>query len=616
MLEGDRPPVGGKYRLWNPFILCLAALVAASWAVLLALGSGTTFFADEWEFILHRRDWSVGNFLDPHNEHIVLAPVSTYRLLLGIFGIDSAFPFQVIATLVFLLSATLLFAYLRRRVGDWPALLGTALILFLGASWIDLLWAFQIGYSGSIAAGLGALLALDRDDRVGDRIACALLVVSTSFSSLGLPFVAGALVSILLSQWPRIERLYIALVPLALYGLWWLGWGHTADSAFSADNVLGSPAFVFDAAAQAMASLLGLATPLTGDGTDPVGLDWGRILLVVGIGLAVWRFWRRGEVPRSLWVVLAIGGSFWFLTAFNDDLLREPTSIRYQYPGAVFLLLIAAEVLRGVRISARALAFGSALTVLAVLSGLWFLHLGQSKVLKPSGEGLRARLAAVEIARDRVDPGFAVPTSVFSETDARTYLSVADAYGSPAYSDPELASGTVAARAAADKVLAEALGIELGSGSGSRAERLGGSRCETVEATPATAPGLMLGPGQATLRARPGTSAEVLVARFADGFPVGLGALAAGSTATMELPPDRSARPWRLGLRGTGRLTVCVGGQFSGSPTSNVSDAPGGDGGTSPLVPIVIAVGAIGLLVGGAWWARIEPVPNSVGRDL
>ena len=166
-------------------------------------------------------------------------------------GIDSAFPFQIVSTLVFLLSATLLFIYLRRRVGDWPALLGSALILFLGAAWIDLLWAFQIGFSGSIAAGLGALLALDRDDRVGDRIACALLVVSISFSELGVPFVAGALVSVLVGGRPRIRRLYIAVVPLAFYAIWWLGWGHTAESAFSLDNVLESPKCVFDASSQA-----------------------------------------------------------------------------------------------------------------------------------------------------------------------------------------------------------------------------------------------------------------------------------------------------------------------------------------------------------------------------
>jgi hypothetical protein len=583
--EGDRRPVGGGAVIeaesvsdvtareahrgpaleragwasgWNPFILCLAVLVAASWAVLLALESHLTFFADEWAFLLDRRGFSVGDFLDPHNDHIALAPVAIYKLLLATFGMDSALPFQVVSTLVFLLGAVLLFAYLRRRVGDWPALLGSALILFLGAAWIDLLWPFQIGFSGSIAAGLGALLALDRDDRVGDRIACALLVVSMAFSELGIPFVAGALVSVLVSGRPRIGRLYVAFFPLALYAIWWLGWGHEAESAFSWDNVLDSPKFVFDAASQAAASLLGLATPLTGSGSGPVGLDWGRILLVAGIGLAAWRFRRLGGVPRTFWVALAIGASFWFLTAFKAiEFLRTPTNGRYQYPGAVFLLLIAAELLRGVQLNRRALALGSAVTALAMLSGLWFLHLGYSNFLKPSSEQLRAQLAAIEIARDRVEPGFAVLSSL-GRIDGRSYLSAVDAYGSPAHSESELASSPEWVRVAADNTLVRGLGIELGSKQASPSRgREGATRCRPVSATSTGATGLALGPGAVELRPRSGAPAEVLLARFAAGLSVRLGPLGPGHASSLALPVDRSPRPWRLGLRGDGRLTVC-----------------------------------------------------------
>ena len=34
---------------------------------------------------------------------------------------------------------------------------------------------FQMGFMGSLACGLGALLALERGDRRGDWLACALL---------------------------------------------------------------------------------------------------------------------------------------------------------------------------------------------------------------------------------------------------------------------------------------------------------------------------------------------------------------------------------------------------------------------------------------------------------
>jgi hypothetical protein len=552
---------------WNPALLCLAGVVACSGAFLLILQSHLTFINDDWAFLLYRRGSSVGTFLDPHNEHIVLGPVSIYKASLATFGMGSALPVQVASTLVFLLSALLLFVYLRRRVGDWAALLGTSLILFLGAGWKDLLWSFQVGFSGSVAAGLGMLLALDRDDRAGDRLACGLLVASLAFSSLGLAFAAGAVVDLLLSRRPRAGRLYVALVPLALFGLWWLGWGHTAKSHLGLHNVATAPEYVIDAVSQAIASLLGLATPLGGlsisgePAGEPVGLDLGRILLVVAIGLAAWRLRRLGGVPRALWIALAVGGGFWLLAALNGDpRFRLPTTGRYQYQGAIFVLLIAAELLRGVRVGRRALAGAAVVTGVAVLSGLALLHDGY-KFYRGESEGERAQLAAVEIARQTVAPGFTLLSGA-NPIEAGAYLSAVDAFGSPAYTQVELVSSPDPARTAADKVLADALPIRLaqarrvspGAGAG---QGPAGRRCRTVKASPAGATGLLLRPGEFTLKARAATKAEVLLGRFSDGLPVDLGTLRPGPGGSLTVPADRSTRPWRLGLRGAGPVTVC-----------------------------------------------------------
>ena len=62
----------------------------------------------------------------------------------------------------------LLFVYARRRVGDLLALGAAAVVALLGPAWPDILWPFQIGFLGSLAAGIGALLCLDRADRRGD----------------------------------------------------------------------------------------------------------------------------------------------------------------------------------------------------------------------------------------------------------------------------------------------------------------------------------------------------------------------------------------------------------------------------------------------------------------
>src|SRR5205085_1447007 len=123
----------------------------------------------------------------------------------------------------FLTSAGLLFAWLRARAGAWPALGAVVLVLFCGAAWEDLLWAFQVGFFGSMAAGLGMLLALRRETVGGDRLACLLLVVAICFSSLGLPFVFAAAVELATSPRPWRRRLYVVAVPFVLYALWWVG---------------------------------------------------------------------------------------------------------------------------------------------------------------------------------------------------------------------------------------------------------------------------------------------------------------------------------------------------------------------------------------------------------
>jgi hypothetical protein len=543
-------------------LVCLGAAATCSAAVLLTLQSHLTFIDDEWKFLLQRRGFSAGAFLDPNNDHIAVALAAVYKALLAAFGMTSAFPFAVLSTLVFLMSVVLLFVYLFRRVGEWAALLGSVLVLFLGAGWNDLLWAFQVGFSASIAAGIGAFLALDRDDRKGDLVACALLAVSTSFSELGIPFVIGALVSVALGPSPRLRRLYVGLVPLALYGIWYLGWGHKGPHWESFHNLVHSPKFVFDSISQNLASLFGLATPLSGNGEFLVGLNWGRILLAVAIVLAVWRLLRVRLPLRWPSTVLAAGGAFWFLTALNAiPLLRTPTTGRYQYPGAIFVLLIAAELLRGVRVDKRLLAAAAAVTIAAAVSGLIFLHDGY-RLYKYLSDDTRARLAAVEIARGHESPDLVIYFHVGAPpgVDAHAYFSALDAFGSPAFSESQLLASDEAHRAAADQQLAQAEAIKLGSVP-SGADQ-GARRCTQLPASSPGQPVARLGPGRVTLEtAGPsvqGAAApvELLLGRFSDGLPFALGKLHRGAPQSLVIPADRSVRPWRLGFTGVGSPVI------------------------------------------------------------
>ncbi len=530
--------------------LLLAAVVAATAVLLLVWLGELTFWRDEWDLLLHRRGSDPEVFLRPNFEHIAISLVAVYKGLLAVFGMDSPRPFQVVAVGSFLSSLVLAYVYARRRVGSWLALAGVLPIFVLGPSWDDLLWPFQIGFFGSMCAGLGALLVLERRDRLGDAVACVLLVVSISFSSLGVPFALGGALAIALDP-DRRRRAWVALVPIALYGLWWLGYGRDADSYVSLHNLVTAPGYILDGFASSLASLLGLATP-----SDSIAspLDWGRALLVLAVGLALWRIRVAGRPGRGFWIVLAIAVSFWFLAAFNASIFREPTSGRYQYMGAVFVVLLAAELLRGVKVNRWAATAAMVVAALAALSNLSSLHtawrgLTQFGQLQPAG------LAALELTRDRVAPDFQLTeqnsgVDYLGLVDAGSYFSAVDAFGSPAYTPAELAEAPAQAREAADKVFGAALEIGLSPGPG-------GGACSAIELGDQPRP-VPIGPAGAAIRAPAAEPVAVRLRRYAtDSFPVALGSVRAGRTAVVTIPPDGSGQPWQLGLSGSGRARVC-----------------------------------------------------------
>ena len=105
-----------------PADVLAACAIAVSGGLLLHWLSRLTFWRDEWGFLLHRRAWSLGTFLDPAVEHLVAIPILIYKLLLGVFGMASPAPFQLVAVVTFLASVVLLFIYVRARLGAWLAL--------------------------------------------------------------------------------------------------------------------------------------------------------------------------------------------------------------------------------------------------------------------------------------------------------------------------------------------------------------------------------------------------------------------------------------------------------------------------------------------------------------
>ncbi|HET9198546.1 MAG TPA: hypothetical protein VFN92_09880 [Solirubrobacterales bacterium] len=538
----------------NAALVLLAVAMAAAAAVLLSYGSGLTFFQDSWEFLMHRRDPSVATLLEPHNEHIVLIPVLIEQASLRLFGMESMTPELVALVALLLGTAALLFVYARRRVGDWPALFAAVLLLFLGPAWQDLLWPFQVGFAGSALFGLATLLALENGEERWDRAACAFLAISIAFSSLGIAFAVAAAIDVAQRRRERgLRRAYVFGLPLLLYAGWYLGWGHEAQNNLSAHNVLVSPRYVWEGLTASLDSVLALGTIFD----EVVGRSmWGAPLLIALLALAAYGGYRRRGFFAGLWPVLGAAATFWFLAAFNFSPGREPYSSRYLYVGGLFVLLLAVNLLQGVRFNRWALLAGAAVTAVVVGFNLVPLREGRD-FFEQQAVLTRADLAAIEIADRTVEPAFRLTPEVagtvfLNEIEAGEYLRAVDEYGSPAYSPAALAAAPEEGRRYADLVLANALplGIETDAPA---ADGTGSCRRVAAGAGP-----LALGPGVTTIELAAEGKGRVRLRRFAaTEYPLSTGGLAAGSTTRLYIPPDRSRQPWQLLVEADEGATVC-----------------------------------------------------------
>jgi hypothetical protein len=269
---------------------------------------------------------------------------------------------------------------------------------------------------------------------------------------------------------------------------------------------------------------------------------------------------------------------FWILTALSRATLGLPYSSRYLYAGGLFVLLLATELSRGISLDWRASVALGMVTVVAAVSNIGVLR-DAARQLRTVDQVTAADLGAFEIGR-QLAPGnymlaaFRGPPWGIPIMRARSYVALMRALGTPAASATAIATYPENARMAADEELTRMHSISLRAPSAG--ERFGppppldsasggsvrahqgcltftqssflavGERPEIAVTVPPA--GLLLRAGAA--------AATVRIRRFADEFQT-VGTLAGDATATLQIAPDRSARPWHLQLTASGRAVLC-----------------------------------------------------------
>jgi hypothetical protein len=543
--------------------LCSVALggaMALSVALSLWLTRGTTFHLDEFLYYVENQGVDLHVLLAPQNGHLIFFPRLIYAVLFDLFGSRHYVVWRLVEALGIALVAGLFFRLAKRRVGAPAALAPSVLLLFLGSAWPTSLDPAGITHVYCLAAGLGALLTLERRSSSGDLTACGLLVVAVGTFSTGLAFVVGVAVSVMLRP-ERWRRAWIFVVPLVLYGIWILAPKldtppFSTGTGAKLSNALLIPNYAADAASAVAAAVSGLSYDFANAASSMIDSPFGYVIVAAVAAALVYRL-RGGRPPFSLWTSLAVLVSYWAGTALVTSASRTPNQNRYVYDAAVISLLVVADALRGVRPSRRALVVVFAVLAVSILGNIALLRVG-AREIRASAASDRAELAAVEIARDRVSPYFipqAEPQLKRLDTvagGARPYLAAVDRNGSFAFTVAELRRQPEPVRELADSTLVAALRINLAPLPAAPAPAA--ARCQRIPSRsggvdlPAHAPGVLL---RADL-ARP-----VTMRRFGAAAGARVGTLPATGYAALRISPDRAPDVWHIDVEVTS-LTVCA----------------------------------------------------------
>jgi hypothetical protein len=215
--------------------VAFAVVVAVALPLLLFWGRRWWFVVDDWDFLVKRTGGDLGDLFRAHGGHWTTLPVAVYRFLWWVVGIRDYAAYQVVAIALHLTTASLLRVVMRRAgVGPWLATVVATVFVFFGSGSANIINAFQMTFTGSLAFGLAHLLLATHEGRVDRRDLLGLLsgLAALMCSGVGISMLIAVLLAVLLLRGWRVALLHTA--PLAgAYLLWFAIIGRKTAPALS-----------------------------------------------------------------------------------------------------------------------------------------------------------------------------------------------------------------------------------------------------------------------------------------------------------------------------------------------------------------------------------------------
>jgi hypothetical protein len=331
----------GRRRFDRSTVALIVALVVGL-PLILWLGRGMTFFSDEWAFIETRSLADPGTWLPPHNEHWSTLPVIVYRLLVETVGLRTYVPYLAVVVALHGLVVALTFVAIRRSSGPLAAIAVAILLLLYGSGFENLYWGFQTGFVGATAAGIAALLALDRRDGRGRWGVAILLTIGLATAGVALAFCVAVAVESVVAR--RLRTMIVPLAtPAAIYVAWFVAFGRfgvRTGTAIGPSALVDVPSAVITGFSNAAGAISGLGPTL-------------GIVPAIGIGLwAVVRLWRdRRLPPRFVGCIAGIVTLYGLIgLTRSHDFAGIIDYTRYTYVSGILLLIALGALVGPIRV--------------------------------------------------------------------------------------------------------------------------------------------------------------------------------------------------------------------------------------------------------------------------
>jgi hypothetical protein len=428
-----RPERVGRARSvpWSrvaDLVVAVAAVGAA--AFLVVLGRGLTFFADEWA-VIENRPLGLDSFLRPFNEHWLGIQVTVYRALFELVGLSTYLPYLALLIAIHVIVALEVYVIARRATYPLLAAGITVIVLLFGSGFEDLFWAMQIGFSGAIALGFGALLLLDgRPTRWRGAAATLLLTLAVMTSGFGLFMLALVGLDLLVDR-RRWRWLPATFVPAAVWLAWFVAIGRAGVAAhgspFTAEALANVPSFIVGGLGAAYGGAVGL-----GDGSGLGLAAAGVFVLLLGFSL---HDEGRAAPLRAIACVGAIVAMYALLGLVRaSDGADAAAYTRYTYLSGMFALLAIASLVGRRPLPARPVTRAVAIGVTA---GVVTMSLVWNVRFLVAGRGLfadRADLTRALVELGLTDPlpaGLDPTLSLILVPSPESLRTIVARYGSP-----------------------------------------------------------------------------------------------------------------------------------------------------------------------------------------